>query len=175
VCYLGSDTELFRPLNFLAKRVVLSVGSLTPLKNFDFIIQALAEIPESSRPPLWIASNFQNLPERAYLETLAARLSVQVKFLGNISDDDLVRLYNTAAVAVYTPLREPFGLVPLEAMACETPVVTIREGGMQETILEGETGFMVGKSATELAEKIIYLLDNPQAANELGKNGRAMS
>jgi len=172
VCYLGTDTTLFQPLNLKKERVVLSVGSLTPLKNFDFIIQALGTIPAHQRPPLWLASNFQNSPERAYLEALAVQLGVKVIFLGNIDDQELVRLYNTASVTVYTPLREPFGLVPLESMACETPVVTLQEGGMPETILENETGWMVERDLVLLAEKIMCVLENPQLAVEMGKNGR---
>ena len=172
VCYLGTDAVLFRPLYQKRERAVLSVGSLTPLKNFDFIIQALGTIPENQRPPLWLASNFQNSPERAYLEALAAQLGVTVKFFGNIDDQELVRLYNSASVTVYTPIREPFGLVPLESMACETPVVTVSEGGMAETILESETGWMVDRDPVQLAEKIMHVLENPQLAVEIGKNGR---
>ncbi len=114
VCYLGTDTDQFHPDDLERQSFVLSVGSLTPLKNFDFLIQAIARIPKMQRPALWIASNFQNPPERRFLEAMAAELNVQLKLLGNISDDELVQLYNQAAVTVYAPIREPFGLVPLE-------------------------------------------------------------
>jgi glycosyltransferase involved in cell wall biosynthesis len=172
VCYLGTDVDLFCPQNLQKQPVVLSVGSLTPLKNFDFLLKALATIPKRRRPPLWIASNFQNPPEKEYLENLARELQVEMQLLGNISDDELVRLYNTALVTIYAPIREPFGLVPLESMACGTPVVAVAEGGMQETILDGETGFLVQRSPESFAEALLKLYENPELAEQMGAAGR---
>lgn len=172
VCYLGTDTQLFQPLDLQKETVLLSVGSLTPLKNFDFLIKALAALPASCRPALWVASNFQNPPERAYLEALAEQLGVKLKLLGNISDDELVRLYNTALATVYAPIREPFGLVPLESMACGTPVVAVAEGGMQETIVSGTTGFLVERSLEQFTEAVLKLLEDQKLAAEMGKAGR---
>lgn len=172
VCYLGTDAEFFRPQNVEKQRVLLSVGSLTPLKNFDFIIRALATIPAADRPELWIASNFQNPPERAFLENLAQQLGIRLKFQGNVSDTDLVNLYNTASVTVYAPIREPFGLVPLESMACGTPVVAVREGGMQETIMDGQTGFLVERDLQEFAQAVMRLYCDPYLAERFGSAGR---
>lgn len=172
VCYLGTDTDFFKPQEVERQRVLLSVGSLTPLKNFDFIIRALATIPETDRPPLWIASNFQNPPERAFLEDLSSRLGVRLTLYGNVSDEKLAQLYNMAAVTVYTPIREPFGLVPLESMACGTPVVTVREGGMQETILNGATGYLTERNVEEFAQAVMRLFCDEQLAAEFGAAGR---
>lgn len=172
VAYPGVDASIFRPLDVQKERAVLSVGSLTPLKNFDFIIQSLARISNDIRPPLWLVSNFQNPPEYDYLNHLAEQSGVQVHFLGNVSDQELVEFYNRAAVTVYTPIREPFGLVPLESMACETPVITIREGGMQETVQDGITGWLVDRDLEGLAEKIMFALDHGNLVAQMGKNGR---
>lgn len=172
VCYLGTDAEFFQPRDVKKQRVLLSVGSLTPLKNFDFIIRSLATIPEQDRPPLWIASNFQNSPERAFLEDLASRLGVQLTLHGNVTDEKLAQLYNLAAVTVYTPIREPFGLVPLESMACGTPVVSVREGGMQETILNGATGYLTERNMHEFAQTVMRLYCDPKLAAEFGAAGR---
>ena len=172
VCYLGTDTQLFQPLDLPKESVLLSVGSLTPLKNFDFLIKALGALPVNRRPALWIASNFQNPPERAFLENLAQQLEVELKLLGNISDAELVRLYNTASITVYAPIREPFGLVPLESMACGTPVVAVAEGGMQETILNGTTGYLVERSVEQFSEAVLTLLENQSMAEEMGAAGR---
>jgi glycosyltransferase involved in cell wall biosynthesis len=163
---------LFQPLDLPKESVLLSVGSLTPLKNFDFLIKALGALPVNRRPALWIASNFQNPPERAFLENLAQQLEVELKLLGNISDAELVRLYNTASITVYAPIREPFGLVPLESMACGTPVVAVAEGGMQETILNGTTGYLVERSVEQFSEAVLTLLENQSMAEEMGAAGR---
>ena len=138
VSYLGVDPAHFRPLGLERQPFVLSVGSLTPLKGFDFLVEALSRCAPGRRPRLVIVSNFENSPERAYLEALAAERQVDLQLVGQATEDDLVRLYNQAAVVAYAPVREPFGLVPLEAMACGTPVVAVAEGGIPESVVDGE-------------------------------------
>ncbi len=172
VSYHGVDVEQFKPLPVEKRHIVLSVGSLTPLKGFDFLVQAMAQYPATQRPTLVFASNFQNPPERAYLENLARNLGIAIELLGNVSDQDLVRLYNQAKVVAYAPVREPFGLVPLEAMACATPVVAIREGGIPETVIEGQTGFLVGRDPASFARAIQRLVDDPFLARRYGDSGR---
>jgi glycosyltransferase involved in cell wall biosynthesis len=172
VSYHGVDVEQFKPASVEKRHRVLAVGSLTPLKGFDFLIRAMAEYPSEGRPALVIASNFQNPPERAYLEGLARELGVELVLLGSVSDQDLVRLYNEARVAVYAPIREPFGLVPLEAMACATPVVAVAEGGVSESVVEGQTGFLVERDPRQFAAAVRRLVDDPGLARRLGENGR---
>ncbi len=174
VSYLGVDVSRFRPGDAAREPYVLSVGSLTPLKGFDFLVRALAELPAAARPRLVIASNFQNPPERDYIHALAGELGVRVELLAGISDDELVDLYRHAALVVYAPIREPFGLVPLEAMACATPVVSVREGGTGESIVDGETGFLVERDPARFAAAVQQLLADPARAAEMGQAGRAL-
>lgn len=173
VSYHGIDTDAFHPLSVEKRNIVLSVGSLTPLKAFDFLIKAMSKLPVKNRPTLVIVSNFQNSPEKLYLQQLADEMNVTVDFLTNISDTALVELYNQAKVVAYTPIREPFGLVPLEAMACGTPIVAVREGGIPETVVDGHTGKLVTRDPSQFAEAIATLLDNPALAAEYGESGRA--
>ncbi len=170
--YHGIDAQHFAPLGLDKARFVLSVGSLTPLKGFDFLIEALAELPAGQRPPLVIASNFQNPPERAYLEQLAAQKAVAVQLLGNVDDARLVELYNQALVTLYAPVREPFGLAPLESMACATPVVAVQEGGIPETVLPEQTGLLVPRDPQQFAAAVQRLLANPELAAAYGQAGR---
>jgi glycosyltransferase involved in cell wall biosynthesis len=170
--YHGIDAQRFAPLGLDKGRFVLSVGSLTPLKGFDFLIDALAEMPPAQRPPLVIASNFQNSSERGYLEQMAAQKQVTLQLLGSVGDDQLVELYNQALVTLYAPLREPFGLVPLESMACATPVVAVQEGGIQETVLSGQTGLLVERDPQRFAQAVQQLLADPNLAAAYGQAGR---
>lgn len=172
VSYHGVDMEMFRVLDAKKKDMVLSVGSLTPLKGFDFLIQSVSRIERKFRPPLVIASNFQVLDEKFYLEGLAETLEVELVLLNNISDQDLVDLYNSARVTVYAPIREPFGLVSLESMACGTPVVAVREGGVQEAVIHQHTGIIVDRDPAQFAEAIRSLLADPTLAACYGRNGR---
>lgn len=173
VSYHGVDVDCFRPLSLPRQRFVLSVGSLTPLKGFDWLIRAIARIPLVRRPPLVIVSNFQNPPERAYLEQLAQASGVDLRLLANVSDERLVELYNQAALTAYAPHAEPFGLVPLESMACATPVVAVREGGVAESVVHEETGLLTERDPQQIAAAIERLLDDTTLAERYGRNGRA--
>lgn len=172
VSYHGVDTDYFRPQPAEKRGFVLSVGSLTPLKGFDFLIEAVARLPADRRPPLVIASNFQNPPEQAYLEQLAEQRGVALELLGQVDDEQLLTLYNQAAVVAYAAIREPFGLVPLEAMACGVPVVAVRDGGVQESVIHEQTGLLTGREPEQFAFALQQLLDDPQLAACYGGRGR---
>jgi glycosyltransferase involved in cell wall biosynthesis len=170
--YHGVDVEKFQIISNEKRNMVLSVGSLTPLKGFDFLIQSIALIPRKYRPPLVTASNFQMPEEKIFLEEMAANLDVELNLLNNVSDDELVSLYNSARLTVYSPIREPFGLVSLESMACGTPVVAVREGGVNETVIHGHTGMTVDRNPARFADAIQFLLSQPKLTDQYGRNGR---
>jgi glycosyltransferase involved in cell wall biosynthesis len=172
VSYHGVDAQWFKPLGMDKRRAVLSVGSLTPLKGFDFLIRMMSNYRAENRPALIIASNFQNPPERAYLERLAGELGVELVLMGNVSERDLVQLYNQALAVVYAPVREPFGLVPLESMSCATPVVAVAEGGISESVVHGETGLLVERDPKLFARALREVVENPTLARQYGCNGR---
>ena len=172
VSYQGVNTALFRPLNLQRSKMVVSVGSLTPLKGFDFLIRSLAHIPVHQRPRLVIVSNFEIREEREYLQGLAKEQEVEVEFLGKVSDKELVKYYNQAAFTVYAPIREPFGLVAIESMACGTPIVAVDEGGIQETVVHDEAGLLVERDEEKFAHAITSLLQNPELGSAYGINGR---
>jgi glycosyltransferase involved in cell wall biosynthesis len=172
VNYLGIDVESYPAQGLPRDAYVLSVGALSPLKGFDLIIEALGQLPASIRPRLILAGYSQFADERAYLEGLAAQHDVDLQILLRTSHDKLVELYNRALLTIYTPVEEPFGLVPLESMACGTPVVGVAEGGVKETIVDGVTGSLVPRNADALAQVIAGLLANPRRREEMGQNGR---
>jgi glycosyltransferase involved in cell wall biosynthesis len=172
VSYHGVDIDKFHMIDTEKQDMVFSVGSLTPLKGFDFLIQSIGYIDPKFRPPLVIASNFQVPEERLYLEALAEKLNVKLILYNNVSDDELVRLYNSARVTVYAPIREPFGLVSLESMACGTPVVAVREGGVQEAVIHEQTGMIVERDPIQFGGVVRTLMENPGKATSYGKNGR---
>jgi glycosyltransferase involved in cell wall biosynthesis len=173
VSYLGVDPVRFAPDHSPTEKFVLSVGSLTSFKGFDFLITALATIPSSHRPKLVIASNFQDADEAKYLTLLAANFRVDLQLLGNVSDAHLVTLYNRAYATVYAPVREPFGLVAIESMACATPVVAVREGGVCETVIHEENGLLTERDPQQFGATVLRLLEDPQLAAQLGAQGRA--
>lgn len=168
--YLGIDAELFHPNSFTRKDFILSVGRICDIKGHHFILKALSLISIDMRPKLIIAGEFSNKGYRMQLESFAREKNIKLEIMELISDEKLVMLYNEAKIVVYVPIMEPFGLVPLEAMACGTPVIGIREGGVRESIVHGKTGLLVNRDEQELADAIRELLLNNKLREDLGKN-----
>jgi glycosyltransferase involved in cell wall biosynthesis len=170
VSYLGIDTKIFQPLTISEENFVLSVGSCRPSKGYDFIIRSLALIEPQIRPKLVIVSNF-SLPEwKTYIENLAQQLGVELEILDLVDDEKLVELYNQAKLILYAPYMEPFGLVPLEAMGCGTPVVGVKEGGVRETIIHNITGIHCQRDEKLFAEATTKLLLNDLERKKMAEN-----
>ncbi len=111
------------------------------------------------------------------LHRMAARLKNHVHFQPYVSHHDIPRWFAMADTAVVPSVgKEAFGLVNLEAMAAELPVVATRAGGMKEIVVDGHTGFLVStereKISAELAGKIGFLLTNGEMRREMGFRGR---
>lgn len=168
----GVNTEQFHPKeNTHHEGHILSVGELSPRKGFDFLIQSLANIPESHRPPLRLICNMQLEEEKEYLNKLAERLGVQIEILTNLNSEQLAQEYQKAQLVVYAPVQEPFGLVPLEAMACGTPVLGVAEGGVPETVIEGVTGRLSPRDPVRFAKILQEMLHQPDILKKMGQNG----
>jgi glycosyltransferase involved in cell wall biosynthesis len=106
-----------------------------------------------------------------YLKKLADENAVDLTIQTMITDEDLVRLYNKAKAVVYSPYLEPFGYVPLEAMACGTPVVGVKEGGIKETVLHKKTGLLTQRDQKDFARAIELLFDDEVLWNNLSQTG----
>ncbi|MHB1455720.1 MAG: glycosyltransferase family 4 protein [Armatimonadota bacterium] len=172
VNHRGVDLNLFHPMSLTKENFVLSVGRLSPLKKHDFIATSLSQIPALIRPELRIVCGPATHDEMTPLQELCRHLDVSLVFEPNISDEHLVDLYNRAVVTVFAPVLEPLGLVPLESMACGTPVVGVAEGGIRETIVDGVTGFLTDRSTQDFANAIQSLLNQPELAAQMGIAGR---
>lgn len=171
VSYLGVDTELFKPLDIPKKDYVMSVGTCNPSKGYDFLINSLALIKPEIRPKLVIVSNSSDTKWINYLKSLASASNVELEILDMIDDTKLVKLYNQAKLVLYAPYLEPFGLVPLEAMACGTPVVGVKEGGVRESVIHGKTGLLTEREESLFAKVVEELLTKKLKREKLSKNG----
>jgi spore coat protein SA len=97
--------------------------------------------------------------------------------IGTYDHDDIPRLNALSDVVIYTTIgEEPFGLVPVEGMASGVPVVVTDSGGLTESVVDGETGFVISRDEEklpgELAERVIELLEDGTLAEEMGRKGR---
>lgn len=171
VCYLGIDTARFADRQLPREDLVVGLGLLGRHKDPAFCLRAIG----ATRPPrpkfVWIG----NAADLGLLDELAATaraLEVNFEARVKVSDDELLDTLNRAAVMVYAPRLEPFGLAPLEANACGVPVVAVAEGGVRETIVDGENGFLVGHDPPAMAAAIDRLRADPAMARRLGENAR---
>jgi len=150
----GVDLETFQPPRNRSVRgceldpsekMLLSVGGLIPLKGHDLVIQALASL---SGCKLFIAGEG---PARAGLQRLVSSLGLdkRVVFLGRVEHEELARYYGAADALILASSREGWPNVLLEAMACGTPVIATRVGGIPEMIQKPEAGILIGERTAE--------------------------
>ncbi|MDL5033795.1 glycosyltransferase [Pelomonas sp. APW6] len=192
----GVDLHEFRPGDLQAARarlglsprdfIVLQLGRLVPRKGIDNVIRALSRLPgihndecprrarllvvggESEQPDERLT------PEIGRLRRLAQSLGVKdrVQFIGRRSRPELASYYQAADVFVSTPWYEPFGITPLESMACARPVIGSAVGGIQHTVVDGVTGYLVPPmDADTLAAHLDWLRQHPQQAEAMGRAG----
>lgn len=173
VCGLGVDTERFRPSDAPREDVVVGVGSLSTHKNALLLVEAVGRLEDPRPRVAWFATG-GDPRYRAAVEQAAARCGVSLTIRDDAADEDLVRALGRAVAVVYTPRLEPFGLVPIEAAACATPVIGLAEAGIRETVVDGVNGLTVRPHAEEIARAIGELRAKPAWAEELGWNGRRM-
>ncbi len=157
-------------------------GRITRQKGLPLLLAAALKL--DPRHQLVVAASSPDTPEiAAEVNALAARVRAEGRNLvwidHYISREDLIALHSSATVFVCPSIYEPFGLVILEAMACETAVVASRVGGIPEIVVEGETGFLIDYDAghrddfsAALAQNVGRLLDDPSRARTMGEAGR---
>jgi D-inositol-3-phosphate glycosyltransferase len=158
-------------------RILLFVGRIEPLKGIDILLGAAAELAMEHDCSVLVIGGDSGAQqgEIAYLRNLAARLGIaeRVSFLGAVDHERLPLYYSAADVCVVPSFYESFGLVALEAMACGTPVVASRVGGLAGTVRDGETGYLIPWRCPEpFAERIELLLGNEELRRAFGRTAR---
>jgi D-inositol-3-phosphate glycosyltransferase len=180
----GVDLYRFRPLdrgecrrslNLDARPLVLYVGRLEPLKGLDILIRAMAQLKQSEARLLVVGGDAHSTAEQRRLSRLAHSVGLEgrITFAGAVEQSILPFYYNAADVCVMPSHYESFGLVAVEAMACGTPVIGSRVGGLATTVEDGRTGYLIPWRRPEpFAEKIDLVLSNPELRNNLGRGAR---
>jgi hypothetical protein len=148
-------------------KVAISVGRLWKQKRVDLIIRAFSLIPEGE---LVIVGDG---PEKSFLKQLSRDLGLtrRVRFTGEVTKQRLEKLLSESACCVYTPVREPFGMVPLEAAAAGRAIVGTVGCGYSE-ILEESFARLVPPSPEKIAEAVQALFDNPALVRRMGEAAR---
>ncbi len=172
----GVNLQTFQPIDRTIARhqvnlpdkikIVLYAGRIEALKGIDRLLNAFAELPDTSSTRLLIiGGSTDNDPELKKLKSLACRLGIadSVSFLGAVKHEIMPSFYNAADVCVVPSHYESFGLVALEALACGTPVVATNVGVLRKIIQPGLAGYVIPERTAEgLADRIRTVLERPQ-------------
>ncbi|MEK0157368.1 glycosyltransferase [Arthrobacter oryzae] len=183
----GVDLDLFRPSGAAEHRPrshrILTVGRLVPRKGVDLVIRALPLLREAGFADVELlivgggggAAVLGADPEARRLHELARELGVQeqVTLRGQVPREDMPGILRSADAVVCTPWYEPFGIVPLEAMACGVPVVAAAVGGLTDTVVDRATGLHVpSRDPAAIARAVGELLASRELRQELGRAGQ---
>lgn len=164
------------------KLIVLQLGRMVPRKGVDTVIQSMALLRSEHGVDAELLvvggeagrRDGREPPELLRLRTLAAELGVrgQVHFTGRKDRADLRYYFSAADAFVTTPWYEPFGITPVEAMACARPVIGAEVGGIKSTVVDGETGFLVPpRDPRAVASRLLELHRDPAMARSMGDEG----
>jgi hypothetical protein len=162
--------------------VVLQLGRMVARKGVDNVIASVARLRErfGIRARLLIVGSdaagntVSESPELRRLTALCNELDIaqQVVFAGRQPRERLRYYYSAADAFVTTPWYEPFGITPVEAMACGAPVIGAEVGGIKDTVVDGVTGYLVPPNDPDAVAQRLALLHNaPEHAHRMGKNG----
>lgn len=160
-------------------KIILSVGPTKARKGYDISIKAIAEVKKDFPDITYHIVGSYGGTYYESLINLIRELNIikNVKFLGRVSDEELIKLYQMADIFLLTPKNvnnnfEGFGLVYLEANACGKPVIGTYGCGAEDAIINGYNGLLVPQNDPQkTAEAIKYLLYNPEVAKRMGENG----
>jgi len=148
VSYIGVDTDYFKPANIKKEIDLMYIGSHDFLDGYQL---------------------FKDIVEKVKIKVKIRTVLFEDEWL---IDSQLLELYQRSKILVATAFREPLGLVPLEAMSCGMAIVAVDDGGHGETVVDGKTGFVIENNPQKIAEKIEWLLNNPDALNKMSTNAR---
>src|SRR3990170_527830 len=178
----GVDTNRFQPIGDCQavkrrlrvgnRQLVLFVGRLIPRKGLNYLLEAAKRIVKEQRETLFVIVGNGPLRNRLVSDVENAGLAGNFAFLGDVSDEELPKIYRCADLFVLPSIQEGQGIALLEAQASAKPVVAFNVGGVPEAVLDKETGLLVKPSHAELATAILKILSDSPLRKMIGAKGR---
>ena len=169
------DTRIFRPREKIDNTIIF-VGRITPDKGLHVLLRSLRYIEKSIRLVIIGPTDWNLDYHHSVLKSIEAENQNgkhKITYLGPQDQANIIKWYQKASILVSPSLIEAFGIVNLEALSCETPVVATHTGGIPEVVKNGENGILVPvNNPVKLAEAIQYLLDNESLRIKFGQYGR---
>ena len=179
----GIDLKLFKPQDQQQARlklglghrepVLLFVGRLDPFKGPDLLLRSAAMMEEKAQIVI-VGGKSSHDKDTQQLKELAAQLKIskRVHFIDAQPQYKLPVIYSAADVTVVPSYHESFGLAAVESLACSTPVVATRAGGLTTVIQNNQTGFLVPRCPGFFAERLDSLLQNPSMLKKMSMAAR---
>jgi glycosyltransferase involved in cell wall biosynthesis len=173
IVYPGVDSKVFKP-SLSKENFLFTVSRFDRQKNIDILIKAFGLLPDNIKNDYRFEIAGEGV-ERKNLINLVHKLrqTNKIIFLGKISDKELRTKFAKAKIFLFAAAEEPFGIVPVEAMASGTPVIALASGGVKETIINGTTGILVAKDDRRMfANQITRFLENSNLQKQFSVAGR---
>ncbi|MBM4241498.1 MAG: glycosyltransferase family 4 protein [Euryarchaeota archaeon] len=177
----GVDNKFFKPLSIDREKnkfQILSVGYLIERKGFEYLIKSMKDVLKKYKGVKLKIVGSGPLEKKLKKVVHDLELNGNVEILENVSDEELLKLYNSSDLFVLPSIidsqgnTEGLGVVLLEAMACGLPVIGSDIGGIPDIIEDGETGLLVGEKDVEgLSRAIIGLIENENLREKLAIKG----
>ena len=178
----GVDTERFNPakdcslikkrLGTTNRQTVLFVGRLIPRKGLVYLIDAAKSIVKERHETLFVIAGEGPLKSQLIAKVKAANLAQNFVFMGDIPESELSAVYGCADVFAFPSIQEGQGIALLEAQSSAKPVVAFDAAGVNEAMIDRETGLLIKPDQNELAEAILKLLSDDSLREDMGKRGR---
>jgi glycosyltransferase involved in cell wall biosynthesis len=172
VIHPGVDTAIFKPL-WVYNDYFLVVSRIERLKRLELAISAFKMFKNScERKFRLVIAGYLAPQNTSYLNYLQKVGGESVDFIINPSDDQLLKLYQECYGFIFSSFKEPFGITPLEAMACGKPVIATGQGGFQDYLVDGKNGFLTDASPYAIAKKMLLLAQNYELTVSMGEKAR---
>ena len=181
----GVDLEVFRPLDqksvrsrlgLNGEKILLYVGRVEPIKGLDLLVETAAQMDSAEGVRMMVVGADVNGDREMHRVKQLAKerdLEDKIDFVGQVDHDDLPLYYNAADVCVVPSYYESFGLVALESMACGTPVVATRVGGLSTIIHHGRTGYLKSWRCPEaFANSVEMIISSDGLQQSMGEAAR---
>lgn len=150
VCYLGVDTDKFKPINVKKIYDLLFLGRKEYFEGYDLLHKT---------KPL--------LGHGIQIKTFSARDDGV-----GVREEEIVKLLNSTKIVLCLSRNEPFGLTAIEAMACGVPVIAVNEGGFRESVVNDKTGYLINRDPYDMAKKINSLIENENLRKRMSSRAR---
>jgi len=172
VLHPGVDVDAIRPC-FEYDHYFLYAGRMKWTKNVELAIDAFSTFQAQGEAGKWrlVIAGGVDASSREYVAALRRRAGVDgaITFVENPSDADLAGLYARCRALIFPSLNEDWGIVPLEAMAHGKPVLAVNRGGPMESVVDGETGYLLEPTAAAFASAMQRLAAHPALGERLGQ------